>query len=394
MTGVVIVGAGLAAVRTAEQLRRNDYAGAITIVGAEPRAPYDRPPLSKELLRGEVDEVPLKPAQFYTEQAITLRLGCAARSVDAAARTITLTDGAVLGYEQLVIATGLAPRRITAWPELAGVHVLRSLDDALALRAHAATAGRAVVVGAGFIGCEVTAALRRRGLDVVLVEPQSAPLESVLGTRVGALVARLHRRAGVDVRTGVGVAALHGAAAVSEVTLTDGTALPADLVVVGIGSRPVTGWLTGSGIEVDPVDHGVVCDAHGRSSAAGVWAIGDVASWQDRHGRQVRLEHWSNVAEQARTLAAALLGRACADRPVVPYLWSDQYDVKIQCLGRPQPGDVAHLVHDDGADFLAYYERDGVLVGVAGAGLPEAVRAARAAIAAGVPIGDVLAAAV
>ena len=386
--GVVIVGGGLAATRTAEQLRKAEYAGPVTIVSDEAHLPYDRPPLSKDVLHADLDDVTLKPAEFYDENNITLRLGSAAVSLDTAAYTLTLADGSVLGYDDLVIATGLVPKRIPSFPDLEGIRVLRSLDEALALRTHAATAQHAVIIGAGFIGCEVAASLRKLGVDVVLVEPQPAPLASVLGEQVGNLVTRLHRAEGVDVRTGVGVAEVRGENGhVSTVVLSDGSELAADLVVVGIGSRPATDWLEGSGVEVD---NGVICDEAGRTSAPNVWALGDVASWRDATGHQARVEHWSNVAEQARVVVPAILGRAAPDVVVVPYFWSDQYDVKIQCLGEPEATDIVHLVEDDGRKFLAYYERDGVVAGVVGGGMPGKVMKSRAKIASGAPIADVL----
>ncbi|MCV7444864.1 FAD-dependent oxidoreductase [Mycobacterium paraense] len=385
--GIVIVGGGLAAARTAEQLRRSDYTGRITIVSDEVHLPYDRPPLSKEVLRKEVDDVALKPREWYDDNDITLRLGSAATGLDAAARTVTLTDGSVLGYDELVIATGLVPRRIPALPDLEGIRVLRSFDESMALREHASAAQRAVVIGAGFIGCEVAASLRTLGVDVVLVEPQPTPLAAVLGEQIGALVARLHRDEGVDVRLGLGVAEVRGERHVDTVVLTDGTELPADLVVIGIGSRPATQWLEGSGIDVD---NGVVCDEAGRTSAPHVWALGDVASWRDTTGHQARVEHWSNVADQARVVVPAMLGQDVPANAVVPYFWSDQYDVKIQCLGEPEATDTVHLVEDDGRKFLAYYERDGVLVGVVGGGMPGKVMKVRAKIASATPIAEVL----
>ncbi|MGE2813952.1 NAD(P)/FAD-dependent oxidoreductase [Mycobacterium heidelbergense] len=385
--GILIVGGGLAGARTAEQLRRSGYSGRITIVSDEVHLPYDRPPLSKEVLRKEVDDVALKPRAWYDENDITLRLGSAATGLDTTAQTLTLDDGTELGYDELVVATGLVPRRIPAFPDLEGIRVLRSFDESMALRQHASQAQRAVVIGAGFIGCEVAASLRSLGVDVVLVEPQPTPLASVLGEQIGELVARLHRDEGVDVRLGVSVAEVRGDSRVDTVVLTDGTELAADLVVVGIGSRPATEWLEGSGVDVD---NGVICDEAGRTSAPNVWALGDVASWRDATGHQARVEHWSNVADQARVVVPAMLGQDVPSAVVVPYFWSDQYDIKIQCLGEPEATDIVHVVEDDGRKFLAYYERDGVVVGVVGGGMPGKVMKVRAKIAAATPISEIL----
>jgi 3-phenylpropionate/trans-cinnamate dioxygenase ferredoxin reductase subunit len=388
-SGIVIIGGGLAAARTAEQLRKSGYQGPVAIVSAEKHLPYDRPPLSKDVLHDTgkgLHDVLLRPAEFYADNDIALVLGTAAQSLDTAARTVTLTDDRVLDYDELVIATGLEPKRIPSL-DLAGVRVLRSFDEALALREHATSARRAVIVGAGFIGCEVAASLRKLGVEVALVEPQPTPLAAVLGERIGELVARVHRAEGVDVRTGVGVAAVRGDTEVSAVELTDGTVLEADLVVVGIGSRPATDWLVGSGVALD---NGVLCDEVGRTSEPHVWALGDVASWRDARGHQIRVEHWSNVADQARVMVPSMLGQEPPEVVAVPYFWSDQYDVKIQCLGEPSPDDLVHVVEDDGRKFLAYYERDGVLVAVVGGGMPGKVMKARAKIAGGAPIAEVL----
>ena len=385
---IVIVGGGLAAARTAEQLRRSGFDGSITIVSDEVHLPYDRPPLSKQVLRSEMDDTALKPREFYDENNITLLLGSAVRKLDTANQAVTLENGTQLEYDEAVIATGLVPQRIPSFPDLRGIHVLRSFDESMALREEAGAARRAVVVGAGFIGCEVAASLRGLGVGVVVVEPQPEPLASVLGEQVGALVARLHRAEGVDVRTGVGVSSVTGSGRVEKVVLTDGSELDTDLVVVGIGSRPATDWLEDSGVKVD---NGVVCDHVGKTSAPHIWALGDVASWQDATGHQARVEHWSNVAEQAQVMVPSLLGQELPDNlVVVPYFWSDQYDIKIQCLGEPEADDIVHLVTDDGRKFLAYYERDGVVAGVVGGGMPGAVMKTRTKIAAGAPISEVL----
>ncbi|MEE2033284.1 FAD-dependent oxidoreductase [Rhodococcus sp. CC-R104] len=386
---VVVVGAGLAGVRSAEELRRAGFEGEIVLLGDEAHLPYDRPPLSKDVIRGERDETTLRPREFFDEQRIDLRLGAAARSVDTAARTVCLTDGTDVGYDELIIATGLRPRRIPGTAELAGVHVLRSRDDSRALRAAIAPGARALVVGAGFIGCEVAASLRARDVDVVLLEPQPTPLASVLGPEVGSLVARLHTAEGVDVRAGVGLTELRGAGRVTSAVLDDGTEIEVDLVVLGIGSVPVTEWLDGSGIELD---NGVVCDAVGRTSASHVWAVGDVASWQLPDGGRKRVEHWTNAGEQASVLAKALVTGEADRVAQVPYFWSDQYEIKIQGLGAVAPGDTVHIVRDDGRKFLAYYERDGRLVGVVGGGMPAQVMKNRMKVAAGVPIEELLAA--
>ena len=390
---VVIVGGGLAASRTAEQLRRAEFAGDITLISDEVHLPYDRPPLSKDVLKSADDDiaaVTLKPREFYDDNNISLRLGSAVTSLDTTAQTVTLSDGTAIGYDELVIATGLVPKRIPSFPALDGIHVLRSFDESRELRRQAGSARRAVVVGAGFIGCEVAATLRALDVDVVLVEPQPQPLASVLGEAIGALVTRLHRAEGVDVRTGIGVKEVVGDTRVQKVVLGDGSEVDADLVIVGIGSRPATDWLEGSGIEVADHDGGVICDNVGRTSAAHVWALGDVASWRDATGHQARVEHWSNVAEQARVLVPSLLGAEPPENVVVPYFWSDQYDVKIQCLGEPEAQDIVHVVEDDGRKFLAYYERDGVVAGVVGGGMPGTVMKTRAKIASGAPISDVL----
>ncbi|MGU3584728.1 NAD(P)/FAD-dependent oxidoreductase [Rhodococcus sp. C26F] len=388
---VVVVGAGLAAVRTAEELRRAGYEGELVLVGDETHLPYDRPPLSKEVLRGDRDDTTLRPSEFFGENRIELKLGAAARSVDTASRTLTLTDGIELGYDELVVATGLRPRRIPGLPDLAGVHVLRSLEDSRALREAIVPGARALVVGAGFIGCEVAASLRAREVEVVLVEPQPTPLASVLGAEVGALVTRLHTAEGVDVRAGVGLSEIRGDERVTSAVLGDGSEIDVDLVVLGIGSIPATEWLEGSGVEVE---NGVVCDGTGRTSTPHVWAVGDVASWQVPAGGRRRIEHWTNAGEQASVLAKTIMGVEAGAAAQVPYFWSDQYDIKIQGLGAVTADDTVHVVRDDGRKFLAYYERDGRFVGAVGGGLPALVMKSRAKIAAGAPIDELLTAAV
>ncbi|WP_084495000.1 NAD(P)/FAD-dependent oxidoreductase [Nocardia shimofusensis] len=392
---IIIVGAGLAGLRTAEELRRAGYEGRLVMLGDESRLPYDRPPLSKQFVRGETDDTTLRPVEFFEEKSIELRLGVAASGVDTAARRLRLADGDVLDYSHLIIATGLRPRRLPGLPDLAGVHVLRDHADAAGLRGDVTGASKALVIGAGFIGCEVAASFRASGLEVVLVEPQPTPLASVLGEQVGALVARMHREEGVDLRCGVGLDTLLADAdgRVAGARLADGSEVGADLVVVGVGSRPAIDWLTDSGVALaDPADGGgVLADEVGRTSAENVWTVGDVAAWRHDTGKQARVEHWTNAGEQAKLLACALLGAEPPTAARVPYFWSDQYDVKIQALGTPSAADDVVVVSDDGRKFLAYYSREGALTGVVGAGMTAQVMKARAKVAAAVPVADLLA---
>ncbi|NUS91609.1 MAG: FAD-dependent oxidoreductase [Nocardia sp.] len=391
---IVITGAGLAGLRTAEELRRAGYEGELVLLGDERHAPYDRPPLSKQFVRGETTETPLRPAEFYDEKKLDLRLGTAAVGVDTAAKQVRLADGSTVAYEHLVIATGLRPRLLPGADEVTGVHVLRSHDDAVAIRSGVRDTTAALVIGAGFIGCELAASLRAQNVPVVLVEPQPAPLAGVLGTELGELVARLHRAEGVDLRCGVGVDELLAdpAGRVRGARLADGSEVAADLVVSGIGSRPVTDWLAGSGIELaEPAaGGGVFADEAGRTSAPGVWAVGDVAAWRTPTGEHRRIEHWTNAGEQAKLLTCALLGVEAPGIAQVPYFWSDQYDLKLQALGTPRATDDIRVLADDGRKFLAYYFRDGRLAGVVGAGMTGQVMKMRAKIAAAAPVEELL----
>ncbi len=391
--GVVIVGAGLAGLRTAEELRRAGYEGPLVLVGNEAHAPYDRPPLSKDVIRGEKHDTTLKPPEFFDDKQIELRLGVEVVGVDPTAKQLRLADGSTLAYADLIIATGLTPRRIPGLPELSGVHVLRSFDDAMALRAELEEGTTALIVGAGFIGCELAASFRARGVDVVLVEPQPTPLASVLGEQIGGLVARMHEQEGVDLRCGIGLTSLSGdGSQVTGAVLSDGSEVAADVVVIGIGSVPVTEWLADSGIALaEPTaGGGVLADESGRTETDNVWAVGDVAAWRHTTGKQKRVEHWTNAGDQAKALAKAYVGSDAAGPVQVPYFWSDQYDVKIQALGTPSATDVVNVVEDDGRKFLAYFSRDGVLTAVVGAGLPGKVMKTRAKVASGAPVSELL----
>ncbi len=391
--GVVIVGAGLGAIRVAENLRTSGYAEQITIVGAEDHPPYDRPPLSKSVLVGKDNRVDLKPIEFYADSNITLRTGQRVTAVDPTSRAVTVEDGQTLAYDTLVIATGLTPRQFPGAPSR-GVHVIRTVDDAFAVRTEAASAKNAVVIGAGFIGCETAASLRTLGLSVTVVEPAPTPLAAAVGSTIGNLVTRIHVANGVDIRAGIGVDELLSTNdRVTGVRLSDGSTLDADIVVVGIGSTPVVDFLDGSGIALATREAGggIACNEVGRTGVEHVYALGDVANWRDHDGYQVRAEHWNHTVEQAAIVAAAIMGNRDAVVSAVPYFWSDQFDVKVQVLGWPRPTDDVTVIDDDGKKFVAYFSRDGMLSAVAGGGKAGAVMRMRPKLQTPTPIADLLA---
>ncbi|MBJ7290787.1 NAD(P)/FAD-dependent oxidoreductase [Williamsia sp.] len=401
--GVVIVGAGLGGARLAENLRQAGYSEPITLIGKESQVPYDRPPLSKAVLRGERDLVALKAEEWYADNHIHLLLDTDVQGVDLAAKSVDVGAGESLAFETLVLATGLEPRFLppsavqggSAAAEIDGVHVLRTYDDALELRAAAREGVRAVVVGAGFIGCEAAASLSLLGARVTIVEPAPSALHAALGPTIGARVEKLHTDRGVTVRTGVGVRELVTAdGAVTGIELDDGTTLDADLVLLGIGSIPTTALAETIGLELSDrsVGGGIACDARGKTSADGVYALGDVANWSDETGEfGRRVEHWNHVVEQAKIVADAIAGTdKASSTPVVHYFWTDQFDLKIQCLGAPAADDEVHIVDEDGDKFLAYFSRDGILTGVVGAGRAGAVMKMRATVAARTPISELV----
>ena len=384
MNRVVVVGASTGGLAAAEALRRTGYEGVITLVGAEPEAPYDRPPLSKQVLSGEwkPDKLALRSPAELDALELELRLGVPATELDTNRRVVTLADGATLDYDSLVIATGVRPRRLPGTGGIAGVHALRTLADALALKERLRPGRHLVIVGAGFVGAEVAATARGLGVDVTLLESGSVPLAPAVGEEVGRFLTGLHHEHGVRVRTDAAVTEIVQAdAQVTGVRLADDTVLPADDVLVAIGSTPNTEWLAGSGLTVD---NGLVCDEF-SAAAPGVHGVGDVASWYNPlFETAMRIEHRTNAAEQGMAVARNLV--AAQPRPFapVPYFWSDQYGVKLQAYGQLRDHDEA-LVMDatpSGRQLLVAYRKADRLVGVLAAGKPpKLLRAWRALVA-------------
>lgn len=381
---MLVVGASLAGLRAIEELRRLGYDDRVVAIGAEPHLPYDRPPLSKELLAGDWEpaNVALRK-QGYDDLGVEWRLGTRATALDVAARTVTLDDGDRVAFDGCVVATGSTPRALANTPDLDGIHLLRSLDDCLALRADLDRSPRVVVVGAGFIGAEVTATCRRCHLDVTLLEALPMPMVRGLGPVLGDVLGRLHQDHGVDLRTGVGVAGFEGSDRVERVLLDDGTTVDADVVVVGVGVVPATAWLEGSGLTLD---NGVVCDET-LLAAPGITAAGDVCRWPNPRfdGEPMRLEHWTNAAEQGVAVAARLLASEGEARPFapVPFVWSDQYDTKIQVAGHVRGDDDIAVVDGslDEGKFVVAVGRHGRLVGAVAFSRPRVLMQYRRLIA-------------
>ncbi|MFF8842212.1 NAD(P)/FAD-dependent oxidoreductase [Streptomyces sp. NPDC015127] len=357
MRTVTVVGASLAGLYAARQLRAQGFDGRLVIVGEERHRPYDRPPLSKDFLTGTADEahLALADAEEETELAAEWLLATRARGLDARGRTLLLDNGRTLATDGLVIATGASARPLPGADGLAGVHTLRTLDDAYALReALSGTSRRVVVIGGGFIGAETASSCASLGHEVTVVEAAPLPLVPQLGPDMAAVCAALHRRGGTELITGTGVAGLHGGDAVTAVELADGRVLPADVVVVGIGAVPNTRWLAGSALLVND---GVLCDDGCATALPQVVAVGDVA----RVGA-VRAEHWTSATEQPAVAVRNLLaGRTVEHVRPLPYFWSDQYGARIQFAGRRRDRDVVRVAEGspEEGSFLALYEREG-----------------------------------
>jgi 3-phenylpropionate/trans-cinnamate dioxygenase ferredoxin reductase subunit len=370
---VVVVGAGLAGLRTVERLRHRGYEGRLVLLGAEPHLPYDRPPLSKQVLRGEREHAWLRKDNDYGGLDVEVRLDDAALGLDVAAATVHTSKGE-LSYDVLVIATGAIPKRI---PGIDGL-TLRTLDDARRLRQALQPGVRLAVIGAGLVGCEVAASARAMDIEVSLVDVLGGPLIRVLGAQVAHVVADLHTRHGVVLHMNAAVAQSSGA----QLILGDGTVVGADVVLEAIGAVPDTAWLAGSELTLQD---GVVCDEHGYA-AANVFAVGDVARWGGH-----RSEHWTNAGQQADFVSAHILGQELPAQDV-PYWWSDQYDLKLQGLGLPGADDDVHVLQwGPNSRTVALYSDNGALTGAVGFSAAAAVMKLRADIAAGTDVTEILA---
>lgn len=387
MQNIVIVGASLAGTRAAETLRAAGFTGTVTMIGNENHKPYDRPPLSKNFLAGEWDteRVALRKPEALDALDITWKLGSAARALDTTSATVTLESGEQIHFDGLIIATGGAVRRLPNQPDIGGVHVLRTLDDAEALRAELVDGARVVVIGAGFIGLEAAATATKRGAKVTVLEGLEAPLIRALGAEMGSAVGDVHSRNGVEIRCGVAVAEIRGHTHVTGVALTTGEVIAADVVIVGIGVAPATQWLEGSGLTIRD---GVVCNANLCAGPTNVFAAGDVLRWPNELFADVeadmRVEHWTNAAEQgahaANNLLASLNNAEQTPYAAVPFFWSDQFDARIQCLGRPSADAVVDVVAGSTAEgkWCAMYSVNNRLTAVLGVSQPKLVMPSRA----------------
>jgi 3-phenylpropionate/trans-cinnamate dioxygenase ferredoxin reductase subunit len=370
--GVVIVGGGLAAARCAETLRRIGYERRVRMLCAEPHLPYDRPPLSKELLdpAGEPETPSFRAGDWYSERAIEVLSATPAVALDLAARRVTTAGGESIGYDELVIATGSRPRTLPLFNGFENVSTLRTLEDAERIRGLFAERRRLAIIGAGFIGQEVAAAARGAGAEVTVVELADAPLIGTLGAEIAGWFTAIHRAAGVELRLGSQVAELAGERRITSLTLDDGSTVPCDHVLVAVGVAPDCGWLESAGFSAA----GVETDELGRTEHPGVYAVGDVAAVYDRFlERHVLAGHWESAARGGVQVATTIVGHDPAPTPLSSF-WSDQYGMRIQYLGHAELADSVSVDGDPQArDFVAHYTRGGELVGALIVGRPRAV---------------------
>lgn len=374
---VVVVGVSAAGLTAAETLRREGYTGRLMLIDGDTRPPYDRPPLSKQLLRGEwaEEKLTLRPPATLEGLDADWRLGVRAEHLDLESREIGLSDGSRVGFDGLVIATGVRPRTLPFADGRRGVHVLRSVEDALALQREMVPGAAVVIVGAGFLGTEAAAVAAGLGCRVTVIDPLELPLERQLGRRIGTRVAQLHRDHGVQLLGGSGATDIRETdGRVRALVLQDGREIATDVVLIAIGAEPVTDWLSGSGLVLE---NGVHCDEFCQA-APGIVAAGDVASWQHPILGRLRLEHRMNATEQGMAAARTLLGERIPFSPV-PYFWSDQYDVRIQVYGRPTTADFTAVEGsvDDGPFAAVQRDESGRITAVAGWNMPRRLRELR-----------------
>jgi 3-phenylpropionate/trans-cinnamate dioxygenase ferredoxin reductase component len=383
---LAIVGASVAGAKAAEAARESGYDGRIVLVGDEATAPYERPPLSKAVLRGEADPASIRvhPDGYYHDHDIELVTDRVV-AIDSSSRRLALSDGETLAFDAAILATGAEPRRLAVpGAELDGVRYLRSVDDSNRLREAIRAASRVAVIGAGWIGSEVAASARQMGADVVLIAPTPVPLGHVLGDEIGEVFRRLHADHGVQLRLGVGVGELRGSGGVEEVVLTDGATEAADLVVAGIGVAPRTDLAAGCGLAVD---NGIVADQHLETNVAAIYAAGDVANaWHPRYRRHVRVEHWANALNQGTMAGRNVAGwREGYDR--LPYFFSDQYDLGMEYVGLGGSGDDLVVRGDlDAREFIAFWHRDGVVSAAMNVNVWDVVEDLKAIITANRPV--------
>ncbi|HWJ65263.1 MAG TPA: FAD-dependent oxidoreductase [Nocardioides sp.] len=394
---VVIVGGSVGGVRTAQALRTEGYAGHIVLVEAEDELPYDKPPLSKSLLLGkqEADDIRLLTQEQADALDVELVLGAPASGLDPAGKLLHVEGRDPLAYDDLVIATG-AIAKTGPWPLRPGLHVVRTLDDARALKDELAAGGTVVVIGAGFVGAEVAATARALGLETVLVDPLPTPMSRAFEPQVGEVFLDLHRERGVDCRCGIGVAGITGDKGDFTVALSDSTSIAAATIVIGIGAAPATGWLEHTGLTVR--DGVVLTETLQSVDDPNIWAVGDVARWQTttdaETGEDIRVEHWTNAVDQAACVAHNIVHREDPrSYELAEYVWTDQYDWKIQVVGHTT-GSPRKVLLGDPADrrfAWAYADADGTFIGAAVANWPKALVTFRRAMKSPSPLDTVIA---
>jgi len=384
---LVIVGGGLAGAKAAEGARAGGYQGRIVIAGDEGAAPYERPPLSKAVLRGDADlnSTLVFDGKFYADQAIEVRTGVAVVGVDVKARRVDLADGDAMGFDNLIFTTGATPRRIEIpGADLAGVYYLRTASDSTRLQAAIKNAKRIAVIGAGWIGSEVAASARMMGADVVLIDPGLSPLHRVLGTKVAVVFQQLHSDHGVELRLGVGATELRGASSVEQVVLSDGRVENADVVVVGVGALPRVELAAAAGLKVE---NGIVVDENLETSIPGIFAAGDAANaWHPRYQRYLRVEHWANARYQGAAAGHnATSHREAYDR--LPYFYSDQYDLSLEYVGHAGSQDEVVIRGGlEGRKCVAMYHRNGVVTAALTLNVTKVFKDLKAIIASGAPM--------